>query len=262
MYAMFRACQFVRRRLCAFVLVAGVLACAHSAPIDLPPDQNQLKCFGLHLALSAVQARMAYIDRAPTFVELRPERSTSPLRRGLVVRSSPRSETQFGPSAVWHPIEHEGIALDWGTGFAGFTVALARSGPGYAGIARTYADIEGVPVESFAASLEPVACAQDAAEPRVAADRAAPGPSWDHVPRMRPLCVRRRGAWREDRISQSPRDEPRIQPVQQTNAAPFRSHAGERRDVAGCARGSSRPWYARRRPWRSLLNGRSLAGSG
>jgi len=30
----------------------------------------------------------------------------------------------------------------------------------------------------------------------------------------------------------------------------------------GCARGSSRPWYARRRPWRSLLNGRSLAGRG
>lgn len=27
---------------------------------------------------------------------------------------------------------------------------------------------------------------------------------------------------------------------------------------AGCARDSLRPWYARRRPWRSLLNGRSL----
>jgi hypothetical protein len=30
------------------------------------------------------------------------------------------------------------------------------------------------------------------------------------------------------------------------------------RDAAGCARDSSRPWYARRRPWRSLLNGRSV----
>jgi hypothetical protein len=30
-------------------------------------------------------------------------------------------------------------------------------------------------------------------------------------------------------------------------------------DAAGCARGSSRPWYARTRPRRSLLNGRSLA---
>src|SRR6185437_8618965 len=28
------------------------------------------------------------------------------------------------------------------------------------------------------------------------------------------------------------------------------------------ARGSSRPWYARTRPWRSPLNGRSLDGSG
>ena len=32
------------------------------------------------------------------------------------------------------------------------------------------------------------------------------------------------------------------------------------RDAAGRARGSSRPWYARTRPWRSLLNGRSLDG--
>ena len=33
---------------------------------------------------------------------------------------------------------------------------------------------------------------------------------------------------------------------------------GPCRDAAGCARGSSRPWYARKRPWRSLLNGRSF----
>jgi hypothetical protein len=33
---------------------------------------------------------------------------------------------------------------------------------------------------------------------------------------------------------------------------------GSCRDAADCARGSSLPWYARTRPWRSLLNGRSL----
>ena len=49
-------------------------------------------------------------------------------------------------------------------------------------------------------------------------------------------------------------------PLQQTNATRVRSRVGSCRDAAGCARGSSRPWYARTRPWRSLLNGRSLAG--
>ena len=47
-------------------------------------------------------------------------------------------------------------------------------------------------------------------------------------------------------------------PLQQTNATDIRSKFNSCRDAAGCARGSSRPWYARRRPWRSLLNGRSL----
>jgi hypothetical protein len=32
------------------------------------------------------------------------------------------------------------------------------------------------------------------------------------------------------------------------------------RDGRGCVRGSSGPWYAPRRPWRSLLSGRSLGG--
>ena len=51
---------------------------------------------------------------------------------------------------------------------------------------------------------------------------------------------------------------PSNRPLQQTNATPVHSEAGLCRDAAGCARGSSRPWYARRRPWRSLLNGRSF----
>jgi hypothetical protein len=49
-------------------------------------------------------------------------------------------------------------------------------------------------------------------------------------------------------------------PLQQTNATPVHPGAGFCRDAAGCARDSSRPWYARRRPWRSLLNGRSVVG--
>src|SRR5450631_2963773 len=49
-----------------------------------------------------------------------------------------------------------------------------------------------------------------------------------------------------------------IKPLQQPNATPVRMEVGWCRDATGCARGSSRPWYARRRPWRSLLNGRSL----
>ena len=49
------------------------------------------------------------------------------------------------------------------------------------------------------------------------------------------------------------------QPLQQPNATRVRSNVSLCRDAAGCARGSSRPWYVRRRPWRSLLNGRSLA---
>jgi len=47
-------------------------------------------------------------------------------------------------------------------------------------------------------------------------------------------------------------------PLQQPNATRVRSKVRSCRDAAGCARGSSRPWYVRRRPWRSLLNGRSL----
>ena len=47
-------------------------------------------------------------------------------------------------------------------------------------------------------------------------------------------------------------------PLQQTNATRVRSDVGSCRDAAGYARGSSRPWYARTRPWRSLLNGRSF----
>src|SRR5262245_10455769 len=145
------------RRLSAAV-VTTALACAHAPPKDQPPDQSQLGCFKMNLDLSAAQARMLYLNRAPTFVEFRPERSTSLLRRGLVVRSSPHPGTEFGPSGVWHPIEHGGIAFDWGTGFAGFTVLFARSGPGYVGRAETYADVAGVAVESFAASLEPATC--------------------------------------------------------------------------------------------------------
>jgi len=105
---------------------------------------------------------MVYFDRAPTFVEFRPERSTSDFRHGLVVRSLPHPGTERGPSGVWHPVEHGGIAFDWGTGFAGFTAIFAKCGLGYVGTADTYADIEGVPVKSFAASIEPVTCDQDA----------------------------------------------------------------------------------------------------
>lgn len=164
----------MQRRLRALALT-GVLACAHSPPIDLQPEQSQLRCFKMHLDLSATQARMVYINRAPTFVKFRPEPSAFLFRRGLVVRSAPYPGTEDGPSGVWHPVEHGGIAFDWGTGFAGFRVVFARSGSRYAGRAETYVDVEGVPAESFAASLEPVACDQDAAQPRVAADRAAPG---------------------------------------------------------------------------------------
>ena len=51
---------------------------------------------------------------------------------------------------------------------------------------------------------------------------------------------------------------PANKPLQQTNATPARSQVGSCRDAAGYARGSSRPWYTRRRPGRSLLNGRTL----
>lgn len=47
---------------------------------------------------------------------------------------------------------------------------------------------------------------------------------------------------------------------QQSNATSIHAQAGSRRDPAADARGSSPPRYARRRPWRSLLNGRSLGG--
>jgi hypothetical protein len=50
-------------------------------------------------------------------------------------------------------------------------------------------------------------------------------------------------------------------PLQQPNAPRVRSGLGPYRDAAGCARDSSRPWYARTRSWRSLLNGRSLGAS-
>ena len=105
---------------------------------------------------------MVFFRQAPTLIELRPENSTLPLRQGLAVRSSPYPGTEFGPSGVWHPLEHGGIAFDWGTGFAGFTVKFARSGRRYVGKIETYADVEGVPVESASASLEPSICGQDA----------------------------------------------------------------------------------------------------
>ncbi len=108
---------------------------------------------------------MVYFRRVPTLVEFRAEDSTFPLRRGLVVRTSPYPGTESGPSGVWHPLERGGIAFDWGTGFAGFTVEFAKSGPRYVGRAETYADIEGVPVRSFAASLAPATCEQEAAQP-------------------------------------------------------------------------------------------------
>jgi len=162
-----------QRRLRVLALT-GVLACAHSPPIELQPEQSQLGCFKMHLDLSAAQARMLYISRAPTFVEFRPERSAWLLRRGLVVRSSPYPGTEDGPSAVWHPIEHGGIALDWGTGFAGFTASFARSGSRYVGRAETYVDVEGVPVESFSASLERATCDQEAAQPAVMVVGASP----------------------------------------------------------------------------------------
>lgn len=164
-----------RVHICRRLWCAGLCALAADRAAT---DQSQLRCFRLHLDLSATQARMVYVDRAPTIVEFRSERSAFPFRRGLVVRSLPYTGTAFGPGAVWHPIEQRGIAFDWGTGFAGFTVAFARSGSGYLGTARTYVDIEGVPVESFAASLEPVVCDHDAAEPRVGADRAQAEHRW------------------------------------------------------------------------------------
>src|SRR5579863_587540 len=60
--------------------------------------------------------------------------------------------------------------------------------------------------------------------------------------------------------SQGDHESPPNRPLQQA-----KRHAGPHEDGlvprrAGCARGSSRPWYGRRRPWRSLLNGRSLGG--
>jgi hypothetical protein len=48
-------------------------------------------------------------------------------------------------------------------------------------------------------------------------------------------------------------------PLQQPNATRFRSGVGSCRDAAGCARDSSQPWYARRRPRRSLLNGQVVS---
>jgi hypothetical protein len=112
----------------------------------------------MRLDLSGDQKRLIYFDRAPTLVELRPERSPFSLRRGLAVRSSPHPGAEPGPSGVWHPLEKGGIVFDWGTGFAGFTVVFARSGSGYVGKAETYADVEGVRVESSAASLDAVIC--------------------------------------------------------------------------------------------------------
>jgi hypothetical protein len=147
--------------LLALFVAPNVLACAHAPPVKLQPDNRQLGCFELHLDLSATQKRMLYVDRAPTFVELRPEHSAFPLRHGLVVRSLPYAAAESGPSGVWHPIENGGIAFDWGTGFAGFAVAFGRSGPKYVGRAETYADVASVPVESFAASLEPVPCGRN-----------------------------------------------------------------------------------------------------
>jgi hypothetical protein len=47
-------------------------------------------------------------------------------------------------------------------------------------------------------------------------------------------------------------------PLQRMNACAVRSEVGSCRDAAGCARGSSRPWYARATVRRSPLNGRSL----
>jgi hypothetical protein len=49
--------------------------------------------------------------------------------------------------------------------------------------------------------------------------------------------------------------------LQQPNATLVRAEVDMCRDAAGSARGSSRPWYARTRPWRSLLNGQVVRHS-
>ena len=185
---------------------------------------------------------MIYLDRAPTLVEFHRDRSTFPLRRGLVVRSSPYPGTEFRPSAVWHPIDHGGIALDWGTGFAGFTVAFARSGAGYAGTALTYTDVEGVPRRvvrrlTGTCPLRPGRCRTAVAADRAALPRARRSPRASlyapgrhRPPRDATSAVR--AAWRSSGTmgvaADASRGDPRWRSIPQLTAT---SATGDCRDM-------------------------------
>ena len=111
----------------------------------------------------------------PELLELSGELSTEPL-----ARESARTVRPLGPSSghahaygEWWPVEGGGIRLVWGSGFSGVEVLLAKVNIGYRGTAQTFWDF-GRPSQTATVSMLPVSCGV-AAEPRVAADRAAPG---------------------------------------------------------------------------------------
>jgi len=113
--------------------------------------------------------------KLPELLELSSELSTEP-----VARERARTVRPLGPSSghahaygEWWPVEEGGIRLVWGSGFSGVEVLLAKAEMGYRGTAETFWDF-GRPSQTAIASMLSVGCGV-AAEPRVAADRAAPG---------------------------------------------------------------------------------------
>ena len=160
----------------AAVLLAG---CGHQRPrLASAPDATQFGCFALNLTPYAPKMHWGgdevFIE-PPELLELSGALSTEPF-----ARESARTLRPLGPSSghahaygEWWPVEDGGIRLVWGSGFSGVEVLLAKTQLGYRGTARTFWDF-GRPSQTATASMWPVSC-EVAAEPRVAADRDAPG---------------------------------------------------------------------------------------
>jgi len=142
--------------------------------LDYRPPRIQLGCFRVHLGPdylpdSSTGTRHLFIPN-PEFVELSSAWITNRIDSGFRVRT-PHGSTPWSDGGVWWPTLGGGAIIRLGTGFYGMNMVVRRRGSVYAGKAATFQDV-GYDSQKASAELWRVPCG--AAEPRVAADGAAP----------------------------------------------------------------------------------------
>ena len=142
--------------------------------LDYRPPRDQVGCFRVHLGPGYLSDSSMGTERVlipnPGFIELSSDWQTDRIASGFRVRT-PRGSTPWKTGGLWWPTRDGGAIIRLGDGFFGMSLVVHQRGSSYSGKAATFQDV-GSDSQRASAELWRAPCG--AAEPRVAADGAAP----------------------------------------------------------------------------------------